>query len=73
MAEPVPLGERSVEALTRGLTEGEFDVREAFLARRILQERQQRRRRARWPLLIAVIGAALAASLVTATVIGLLR
>lgn len=75
MAEPAPLKERSAEDLTRGLTEGEFNIREAFLARRILQERQrqQRRRGARWSLLVALIGAAFAASLITATVIGLLR
>ncbi len=72
MAEPVPLRERSAEALIRGLTEGEFDIKEAMLAQRLLQERQ-RLRRTRWSLPLAIIGAALAASLVTATVLGLLR
>ena len=72
MAEPVPIRERSVEALNKGLNEGEFDIKEALLAQRILQERQ-RPPATKWPFLIAIIGAAVAASLVTATIVGLLK
>ena len=70
MAEPVPLTERSVEALNRGLVEGEFNIKDALLAQRLIQQRQ-RRPMARWSLPMALICAALAAGLMTATIIGL--
>ena len=68
MAEPVPLRERSVEALNRGLIEGEFNIKDALLAQRLIQ---QRRPMARWSLPMALICAALAAGLMTATIVGL--
>ncbi|MHA1570609.1 MAG: hypothetical protein ACTSWM_02210 [Alphaproteobacteria bacterium] len=70
MAEPVPLRERSLESLNRGLVDGEFNIKDALLAQRIIQQ-QRRRPMARWSLPIALICAALAAGLMTATIIGL--
>lgn len=69
MAEPVPIKQRSVEALNRGLVEGEFNIKDALLAQRLIQQRQ-RPPMARWSLALALICAALAAGLITATIVG---
>ncbi len=69
MAEPVPIRQRSVEALNRGLVEGEFNIKDALLAQRLIQQRQHRPV-ARWSLALALICAALAAGLITATIVG---